>query len=886
MVFLAIGGLNASDDSDSHYSRGIVTETLVLSRGLQGQAHAMTAIGKFDSGQPLWAGLWQRISQELQQTGAHPAHCVVLLPYFQLQPQLRQAAKASSAGFLPRIETTKSWQQRIAPFEPDAWDVSLDAGLDSLHSRHWLVRSGLAEHQAVLTPMLVETAQQLAGLAAAVLPDRRKAWAESLRSVVAQGNEAGFASYEAAVARIALEWAAASSYANDALLSPQALAEVEQLIIVRGVQENALTHTLAARWAELSGREPVWLDLPRAVWGDLKVHLAQDAEDVAHRAAACVMAHIEAGRTPVALPAIDRLATRRISAMLHLCGLQISDETGWRLSTTRAAASLMSLLRAAMPMSGDDALLDWLKHTSVGAHAVQHLEGILRGQSLDLTLIESARSAIKFIVEDVTHEPSAVLQSLRSPRPIAAWLAALAQTLTISGQWQALSCDAAGIQMLQVLHVNDQASAIVQSDTARMSLSEFSTWVQTALEGASFKPPSPSGDVQVVILPLAQMAARPFAAAVLVGCDAQRLPLAPEPVGLWTHAQREALGLPSRQALAKEQTDVWAWAMQVPSMDVLYMEAQGDEVLQPSPLLQAWQAEHMWQVGVDPREEKSVVAQPVLMPLPSIKNASHLMPRSFSASSYADARACPYRFFALRLLKLSESKELDEDISKRDFGAWLHAVLGSFHERRPRVTHALQDAELLDACAAEESKALVQEPGFVPFAASWPRLRESYLLWLADHEAQGWRFESSETSLELETEGGLKLQGRLDRVDLLAGSGASAQLVMDYKTESSQSLKKRVAEPLEDTQLTFYAALLGKEEVSAAYLAVGEKTTELIEQLQVNAAVPLLLAGLADDAQRIQGGHTLPAMGEGMACEYCAVRGLCRKDFWIQGASA
>jgi ATP-dependent helicase/nuclease subunit B len=24
----------------------------------------------------------------------------------------------------------------------------------------------------------------------------------------------------------------------------------------------------------------------------------------------------------------------------------------------------------------------------------------------------------------------------------------------------------------------------------------------------------------------------------------------------------------------------------------------------------------------------------------------------------------------------------------------------------------------------------------------------------------------------------------------------------------------------------------------------------------------------------------LPALGEGMACEYCAARGLCRKDFW------
>jgi ATP-dependent helicase/nuclease subunit B len=836
----------------------------------------MTAIAKTNS----WDGLWKSVSEALTQAQTHPARCVVLLPYFQLQPLMRQVAQSSGAGFLPRIETTKSWQQRISPFEADVWDVSLDAGLDSLRARNWLARAGLSEHQAVLTQLLVQTAQQLAGLAAAVLPEARTAWALKLRSVVEQGNEAGFAAYEAAVARIALEWAAASSYASDALLTERALSEVDQLIIMRGVQPNDFTQVLAARWAALTSKEPLWLDLPSSELGELYVHTAADAEDESQRAAACVLKHIEAGHTPVALPAIDRLATRRISAMLHARGVSVADETGWRLSTTRSAAGLMSVLRAAQPLSSQDALLDWLKHTSVPAQAVQRLEGLLRGQNNDIAGIESARAAIKFIVDDAAHEPGAVLQTLRSPRPIAAWLAALKQALQISGQWQALSQDAAGAQMLQALHVNNEASAILTSDSSRMSLSEFSTWVQAALEGASFKPPAPAQEAQVIILPLAQMAARPFAAAVLAGCDEQRLPLAAEPAGLWTRSQRAALGLPSREAMAQELQAVWAWAMRVPRVDVLWRHAQGDEILQPSPLLQAWQAAHPWQEASDPREENSIAAQPVQMPTPSIGQASDLMPRSFSASSYADARACPYRFFALRLLKLSESRELDEELSKRDFGAWLHAVLGKFHETRPRETDALRDAELLDTCAAEESKSLAQDPSFVPFAASWPRLRESYLLWLAEHEAQGWRFESSETSLESTLQDGLKLQGRLDRVDILAGSGATEHFVMDYKTEGVQSLKKRVADPLEDTQLAFYAALLGKQEVSAAYLAVGEKETTLISQPQVREAVPTLLAGLADDAQRMREGHALPAMGEGMACDYCAARGLCRKDFW------
>jgi ATP-dependent helicase/nuclease subunit B len=31
---------------------------------------------------------------------------------------------------------------------------------------------------------------------------------------------------------------------------------------------------------------------------------------------------------------------------------------------------------------------------------------------------------------------------------------------------------------------------------------------------------------------------------------------------------------------------------------------------------------------------------------------------------------------------------------------------------------------------------------------------------------------------------------------------------------------------------------------------------------------------------RIAEGHSMAALGEGKACEFCAARGLCRKDFW------
>jgi hypothetical protein len=40
-----------------------------------------------------------------------------------------------------------------------------------------------------------------------------------------------------------------------------------------------------------------------------------------------------------------------------------------------------------------------------------------------------------------------------------------------------------------------------------------------------------------------------------------------------------------------------------------------------------------------------------------------------------------------------------------------------------------------------------------------------------------------------------------------------------------------------------------------------------------------LLDGIWSDLSNIADGHGLRALGEGAACEHCAARGVCRKDF-------
>ena len=192
------------------------------------------------------------------------------------------------------------------------------------------------------------------------------------RSVVAQGMGQGYPlAYEAAIARIALEWALASRYATDVLFDEATAAQLDCLIVVQGLQANALATALATHWSTLACTL-AFDALPES--GHVQLHRASDAHDEADRASACVLAHLNAGRTPVALAAVDRVLTRRISATLALHGVAVLDETGWKLSTTRCAAALMALLRAARWDAGEDAFLDWLKHTGVQTGLLNALE--------------------------------------------------------------------------------------------------------------------------------------------------------------------------------------------------------------------------------------------------------------------------------------------------------------------------------------------------------------------------------------------------------------------------------------------------------------------------------------------------------------------------------
>ncbi|MBB3176598.1 PD-(D/E)XK nuclease family protein [Variovorax sp. Sphag1AA] len=834
----------------------------------------------------LWCdsdrGIVVRIARMLAGQGLHPARTVVLVPYAQLMQVARGMwATHGASGFAPRFETTRNWARSIGGFVPDTDDIAFDMARDLLTAQSLLARAGFGASRNALAGRLVEIALQLSPLAAAELPADRVAWMQRVRDSIEAGRGSEWFDVESALNGVALAWAGSSGYATDVLFAPGALAQVDQLIVLDGLQPDPLIRKLAERFGDRCLHLPlVTKDAPSHVG----LHPAADPEDEAARAAASVLRHLSEGRAPVALVATDRALTRRISAHLTAHGVVPHDETGWKLSTTRAAAGLMSALRACVHDAGSDQVLDWLKHVEVfDRGAVLSLEARLRDRGMRdwrswCAFVAASSKPQDEALRPFTESIEAMRATLARLRPLGEWLVDVRALLDASGQWLGLVSDVAGLEAISALHLDAEPGEL---RGPRCTLVEFTAWVRDVLEAASFVlAPDESESLQVVILPLHHLLGRAFAAVVVPGCDDQRLPASPEPAGDWSAAQREALALPSRDALEAAQRGGWAVAMSAPHCDVLWrqFDASGEPV-RPSPLVQILHLDGAAEDAVDPRKAVQVETKPTLHPRP---RGNTLMPATLSSTAYEDLRRCPYRFFALRQLGLRSSDELDAELDKRDFGNWLHAVLGHFHEAlKNDPTPDPQVRRNMMAVAEEQATREfgLSEAEFLPFAAAWPATRDGYLTWLAGHEAgEGAVFVESEPWKEVPL-ARIKLVGRLDRVDATPDGRA---FVIDYKTESADKTRERVKDPYEDTQLAFYAALFPDDTLRAAYVNVGERSsgTQTYEQKDIVEARDALVEGVMGDLGRIAEGAPLPALGEGQVCEHCTARGLCRKDFW------
>ena len=847
------------------------------------------------------ARIWHRVAEQslawLAGQGLSPRDAIVLLPFAQHLAPARRAFGAYGQ-WLPQVATTHSLAAALGPnVLAGPGEISFDRAIDALSAAHLLDTQSWAQALRerderawrLGVARLVELAHALLRAAHQRAPGAREAFWQTAREVLAAGSLAGQpGGTERALAQVAIEWAAADTRVppTDALF---ALRPGAWIVVTAGGADPLIDALLAAGTAPRLVLDSDIAFADARTVGHIELAACPDFESLAQAGAAAVLDHLAHGRAPLALIAQDRVLLRRLRALLERQGVGIEDETGWTLATSAPAAQLMALLRAAQPLANVDDCLAWLKSA-----AATQLRERAEPDALDALESMCRRRAWKLprqVRTDLLPEPArtlwlaaretlVVLRDGAAPRSLLAWIAALRCSVSVNALLQL----PAGKEVLEALWITRQPwegsahhRVLVETD---LRLKDFVAWVGETLEAQTWTPP-PAGAVQVIVTPLARAMLRPFGAIVLPGADAQSLPLTGRLPELLSDAQAGALGLPDQAAQREALERAFTQLLRAPHVTLLRRTAAGAEPLAPSPLLERLEIAigHL-AAWVDPRTTRSVEAQALSR---TAAQATGLLPATLSASQIEALRTCPYQFFGRVLLGLQEVDELEATADKRDYGIWLHGLLLRFHRAR-NEEHAEDDEALLRRAASEEHAPA--EEDFLPYAASFERFVPRYLAWLGEAEQGGQRFIDGELDAHIAPYAsaplaGLQIRGRVDRIDRIDGTraGEGGDVLVDYKTGSLSALKKRVAEPLEDTQLAVYAAL--RTAAQAGYLALDDKDgIAFVEHPDVQHSAATLIDGLGDDLAAMHGGALLPALGEGKACDFCAVRGLCRKDDW------
>ncbi|MBV8635503.1 MAG: PD-(D/E)XK nuclease family protein [Burkholderiaceae bacterium] len=673
---------------------------------------------------------------------------------------------------------------------------------------------------------------------------------------------------------------------ESAFLSAYARAQDVQVLVLDWRVPAPL---LARAWPELAAFALDGAAGSACAWVSSALRLAPAAslEQEAQRGAQTVIDWLQAGKHEIAVVAQDRVAARRLRALLERAQIFVADETGWKLSTTRAASAVSAWFELVTSRAETLALLDVLKSPFVLAQIesrdaqVMRIELALRRANVSGGW-EAAGSALAGMAEQETVVRLARCAAVFAGRKtLAQWSTATRACFEELGIWQALEADAAGAQVLALLET-------IAADCARQgqefSFAEWRSFVGMQLESTSFIPADT--DRRVAMLTLNGARLRSFDAVLVLGCDAEHLPSQAGESLFFANGVRRELGLDTRETLQLRQLRDFA-ALLCSNAEVVlsWQEQRSGEpnpvsawierlelVLERSglPALAAHEAEIAQRAC---RAHASAMPQPV---------AGELLPQKLSAGAYASLVACPYQFFAGRMLHLSGMEELSDMPEKRDYGDWLHQILFRYHTTLnespvPLESRAALLQELSAALFEQEAAANAAVLGYY---VRWKKAIPAYLAWANQREADGWRFAFGERKFEQVlnfSRGEILLHGRIDRVD----ESDEGKALLDYKTRSATSLRERLKQG-EDRQLAFYSILAGMEFSEAQYVSLDTQGDKLSTApvSDIAAAGEALRTQLTANLEAIAAGALLPASGVEDVCAFCEMRGLCRKGAW------
>lgn len=666
-------------------------------------------------------------------------------------------------------------------------------------------------------------------------------------------------------------------------------------------------------------------------------------EDIAWAAVTRIEEHFADGRRNIALVSQDRLVARRMRALLARLGdgVCVRDATGWKLSTTQAAAAVHSWFEVLRQTNGPslENLLGFLKNPFIDYKQLfKELEAEIGPKGFSdqvmtrdwlwdlecLLMDEEVNGGWQGLLHCFErpvfdgaslHQTHALqfelLKFLRrrsqkwqaTARPGNAWVEILLDDLKALGMLDALRSDEAGAQLLQAL------SQLTDLQVQSITLSSWISLFELLLEQTSYIEEPNNGLFTVSIFPLSGIRLRTFDAVVMVGCDDRQLPSFSDPGLFFSNAFIRALGMKGmEEEYVQQARDLSALLISHPYVDLFWQEfAQADAQNRPASwLVRLMQGKKPLVSHLPSLPMKSGDVSPIQASKVAWNTTQYPLPAVISPSAYKTLRECPYHFYVSRLLGLRQAKEMDSSADHSLIGQLLHRILKIFYQNlktqdlQKQSTQGVWD--LADRKSWMEKRlAAVSDKIFNPYvlgdgrfiAASfdWKKQIPLWVEWQLEREAQGWYFHDGECKvgfdLQLDEDVLIRIEGYADRLDLHPEYGAA---VIDYKYQNVQAIKKKSQYVDDDPQLLIYAKAVDRDPIVDEHLVgelawVGlklkdEKPERFFPLENQEQKRQELIPHLARDLKAVWSGMDMHAYAPDSVCQYCDARGVCRKGMW------
>lgn len=623
---------------------------------------------------------------------------------------------------------------------------------------------------------------------------------------------------------------------------------------------------------------------------NIELCIADTLEEIAMQSAQIILDWLEHGKTNIAIIVQDYISTRRLCTLLKRAQVLVADEIGEKLINTNVGTTLMSWCEVVTKYGEITTLLDFIKSPFVLTNIANKT----------IMIMEIELQLRKY---NVTHDWHTILTTIKWPLNIAIFLQKIAQQAKIFNghknlttwvkcinqlfeelnMYQALEQDEAGQQVLECLNQININTKI--NDDEMFSFLEWRKLLQLQLNNTIFI--KPITDRRVVMLYLNKARLRNFDAVLFFGIDDQYYPLLQKEKLFFSDIVRHNLGLNTNAIIVQQQLRDFVELLCANKEIVLswqrYKNGAPNFISSWIKRLQLF----LSKFKIAPLNFRKNIL-PIKYFITSQKNkpaptAKFLLPVKLSASAYNMLIACPYQFFVLHMLHITIMKEFSKFSEKRDYGSLLHLILMQYHTVIYKKNFSTEQRETILQKISSEifNQKIIKDPTALSYAIRWKKTIPAYLAWNNAREMQGWHFVYSELFMKRIlswVDGTVQLYGKLDRIDK---NEMKEYAILDYKALNLPTLVTKLNNT-EDYQLPFYG-LLSNGKISQAYYVALEANKNKISDISIlnfKKYQTLLEQHIIVTMQAIQQGASMPANGIQSVCQYCKVRGLCRKGYW------